>query len=68
MPAQIKSRQTMTDLYALLAIFAKAYGLFLFIGLSIAVVVYAYWPANRERFRKAARDVLDEGAEDKPWR
>ncbi len=58
----------MADLHATLAILAKAYGLFLFIGLSIAVIVYAEWPANRERFHKAARDVLDEGAEDKPWR
>ncbi|WP_296710271.1 cbb3-type cytochrome c oxidase subunit 3 [Rhodoblastus sp.] len=52
----------------MLAIFAKAYGLFIFIGLSVAVIAYAYWPANRERFRKAAKAVLDEGEEDKPWR
>ncbi len=58
----------MTNLYAMLAIFAKAYGLFIFIGLSVAVIAYAYWPANRERFRKAAKAVLDEGEEDKPWR
>ncbi len=44
---------------------AKSLGLFYLIGLSIAVVVYACWPANRESFDNAAQQILDDD-EDKP--
>jgi len=56
----------MTSLHEMLALLAKGYGLFLFIGLFVAVVAYAYWPSNREKFRKAARSILDKGGEDRP--
>jgi len=51
--------------HATLVAFAKSFGLFYLMGLSIAVVVYACWPSNKERFDRAARSVLDD--EDGPW-
>lgn len=44
---------------------AKSYGLFYLIGLSVAVLVYVYWPANAAKFDAAARSILDEEAA--PW-
>ena len=52
--------------HATLVAFAKSFGLFYFIALSIVVVVYACWPSNKRRFDRAARSVLDD--EDGPWR
>jgi len=45
---------------------SKSFGLFYLIALSVAVLIYACWPANKHRFDRAARSVLDD--EDKPWR
>ncbi len=44
--------------------FAKSFGLFYLIGLSLIVVVYACWPSNKPKFDHAATAILDE--EDKP--
>ena len=30
--------------------FSKSFGLFYLIGLSLVVVVYAFWPSNKKRF------------------
>jgi cytochrome c oxidase cbb3-type subunit 4 len=38
---------------------SKTFGLFYFIALSVAVCVYAYWPANKKRFDRAAQSILD---------
>ena len=46
--------------------FSKSFGLFYLIALSIAVVVYAFWPSNKKRFDDAAHSIL--GDEDKPYR
>ena len=46
--------------------FSKSFGLFYLVALSIGVLVYAYWPANKEKFDKAAAAILDD--EDRPWR
>jgi cytochrome c oxidase cbb3-type subunit 4 len=46
--------------------FAKSFGLFYLIALSIGVVIYAYWPSNKKRFDRAASSIVDD--EDKPWR
>jgi cytochrome c oxidase cbb3-type subunit 4 len=46
--------------------FAKSFGLFYLLALSIAVVVYTYWPSNARHFERAAGAVLAD--EDKPWR
>jgi cytochrome c oxidase cbb3-type subunit 4 len=51
--------------------FSKSLGLFYLIALSIAVVVYAYWPSNKKRFDKAAQSILgheDKPYKDQPWR
>ncbi|MGB8621253.1 MAG: cbb3-type cytochrome c oxidase subunit 3 [Paracoccaceae bacterium] len=40
--------------------FAKSFGLFYLIGLSVIVTVYAYWPRNKKRFDRAARSILDD--------
>lgn len=53
------------DHYTLVA-FAKSFGLFYLIGMSVVAVIYACWPSNREMFSKTARDIIDD--EDKPWR
>lgn len=49
-----------------LVAFSKSFGLFYLITLSIAVLVYAYWPSNKPRFDEAARNIIHD--EDKPWR
>ena len=49
-----------------LVYFSKSWGLFYLVGLSVAVVVYAYWPAKRKTYERAARQILDD--EDKPCR
>jgi cytochrome c oxidase cbb3-type subunit IV len=45
---------------------SKSFGLFYLIALSVAVLVYAYWPSNKQGFDRAAQSILDD--EDKPWR
>lgn len=49
-----------------LVAFAKSYGLFYLIAMSIVVLAYALWPANKSRFDRAARAILDD--EEGPWR
>ena len=46
--------------------FAKSFGLFYLLAMAACALTYACWPANRDRFDKAARDIIDD--EDKPWR
>ena len=46
--------------------FSKSFGLFYLIALSLIVVVYAYWPSNKQRFDRAADAILTD--EDTPWR
>jgi cytochrome c oxidase cbb3-type subunit 4 len=45
--------------------FAKSFGLFYLIAMSIGVLVYAYWPANKHRFDNAAKSIVHD--EDRPW-
>ena len=52
--------------HAFLVASAKSFGLFYLLALSVAVLIYACWPSNRERFDHAAHSILDQ--EDKPWR
>jgi cytochrome c oxidase cbb3-type subunit 4 len=44
--------------------FAKSFGLFYLVAMSIAVVLYAYWPSNKKQFDSAAQSIL--GHDDKP--
>lgn len=48
-----------------LAAFAQIFGLFFLLAMSVAVLVYIYWPRNQKKFDKAARDIIED--EDKPW-
>ena len=36
------------------------------IALSVGVLIYAYWPSNKQRFEDAARNIIHD--EDKPCR
>ena len=45
---------------------SKSFGLFYLIALSIAVLVYTFWPSNKKRFDRAAESILRD--EDRPWR
>jgi cytochrome c oxidase cbb3-type subunit 4 len=50
---------------------SKSFGLFYLIALSIAVMVYAYWPSNKKLFDEAAQSILgddDKPHKDQPWR
>ena len=44
---------------------AKSFGLFYLIAMSIAVLVYVFWPGNKKKFDKAKQAPLDDG-EDRP--
>lgn len=46
--------------------FSKSYGLFYLLAMSLAVVVYAFWPSNQKKFNDAAEAILHE--EDRPSR
>jgi len=46
--------------------FAKSWGLFYMIALSVGVLAYVFLPANRERFDRAKLSILDE--HDRPGR
>jgi cytochrome c oxidase cbb3-type subunit 4 len=39
--------------------FSKSWGLFYFIALAIAVLIYTFWPSNRKRFNRAKNSILD---------
>ncbi len=39
---------------------SKSFGLFYLIFMSVMVVAYAFWPANKAGFEAAARSILDE--------
>ncbi len=46
--------------YQSLASFAQTGGVLYFVALFLAVLAYAFWPRNRERFDAAARLPLSE--------
>lgn len=48
-----------------LVAFAKSWGLFYLIVLSIGVLIYTFWPSNRERFKHAKNSIMND--EDGPW-
>ncbi len=50
--------------YESVVAFAKSWGLFYLIALSIGVLVYVFWPSNRKRFDHAKKSILDE--DDRP--
>jgi cytochrome c oxidase cbb3-type subunit 4 len=48
--------------------FAQTWGLALLVVLSLGVVIYTFWPGNREKFKRAAetplKDEDDDGRQD----
>lgn len=46
--------------YSAVSLFAQTWGLVLLVVLFAVALIYALWPANKERFSKAARLPLDE--------
>lgn len=46
--------------YQWLAGFAQSAGLLYFVGMFLAVCLYAFWPRNRARFERAALTPLQE--------
>ena len=49
----------------LLVAISKSFGLFYLLAFSAAVLIYTYWPSNKQRFDHAAQSILQD--EDKPW-
>lgn len=46
--------------YEQVASISQVLALLFFIGLFVAVLVYAFWPGNKKRFEEAARLPLDD--------
>jgi cytochrome c oxidase cbb3-type subunit 4 len=46
--------------------FSKTVGLLYLVALSVVILIYAYWPSNKQRFDRAADAILDD--EGRPWR
>ncbi len=46
-----------------LVAFSKSYGLFYMMAVFAVVVVYACWPANKDKFDRAKHSILDEEEE-----
>ena len=49
--------------YETTAHFAQTWGLMIFVVLFACVLVYALWPGNGEKFKRAAHAPLDESSE-----
>lgn len=45
--------------YDTVATWSQVASLLMFIGMSAAVVAYAFWPSNRDRFETTQRCALD---------
>ena len=50
----------MNPTYKAFAEFAQTWGLIYFVGVFVAVAVYAYWPSRKQQFDEAARMPLRE--------
>lgn len=44
--------------------FSKSWGLFYLIALFVGVLVYTFWPSNKQRFDDAKKSILEK--EDEP--
>ncbi len=53
----------MTFDHETLVAFSKSYGLFYMMGFFAIVVIYAYWPSNKDKFDKAASRILEDEQE-----
>jgi len=50
--------------YQAIVHFAQTWGLALLVGGFLVAVIYALWPGNREKFKRAAHAPLDDGDDD----
>jgi cytochrome c oxidase cbb3-type subunit 4 len=50
--------------YEVIRPWAAMLGLFIFISLFAGVLIYAFWPGNRERFKRAAHMPLENDTDD----
>jgi cytochrome c oxidase cbb3-type subunit 4 len=50
--------------YAEASHFAQTWGLGLLVVLFIAVLIYTFWPGNREKFKRAAQTPLENEDDD----
>ena len=50
----------MPPTYKLLAEFAQTWGLIYFVGIFLAVIVFAFWPSRKDRYDEADRIPLRE--------
>lgn len=48
-----------------LVAFSKSWGLLYLMVFFMCVVLYAFWPNNRERFDRAKHSILEQ--DDRPW-
>jgi cytochrome c oxidase cbb3-type subunit 4 len=51
--------------YDTVATFSQVASLLFFIAMFIGVIVYAFWPGNRQKFEEAQRKALDLDPENK---
>lgn len=49
--------------YDTVATVSQVASLLLFMALFVGVLVYVFWPGNREKFEKIQRDALDLGSD-----
>jgi cytochrome c oxidase cbb3-type subunit 4 len=45
--------------------FAKSWGLFYLIAMTVGVLAYTFWPGSTKRFDRAANSIMDD--ENGPW-
>lgn len=46
--------------HATLVAFAKSWGLFYLVALSLGVLAYTFWPGSGKRFDRAANSIMDD--------
>ena len=51
--------------YDTVATFSQVASLLFFIAMFIGVIIYTFWPGNRQKFDEAQRKALDLDAENK---
>jgi len=50
--------------YLQISQFAQTWGLGLLLACFLGAVIYALWPGNRDKFKRAARAPLEDGDDD----
>lgn len=50
--------------HSTLVAFSKSWGLFYLIAMAIVVMIYTFWPRNKDKFKRAKHSIL--GKDDRP--